>query len=325
MYNFLASFAGKNDRFRSAMYDLLVRVYSRKSLRKQWKKAWKQIILANVQKPVATTLHGFPAVVNTGFSYPLVARTNGQFNNPLLQLAHQVHQAKQRPIYVIDVGAAIGDTVFFLQGNMPGAFEKILCVDGDKDFFSYLEKNMQQFPFVQSVNTLLSSESRMEKSLVRLHAGTASAQGDSEVEAISLDELVEQTGMPQVDLLKIDTDGFDGKVLLGAKNILSQHKPAVIFEWHPILVSKTGNQTHEAFDILASSGYNKFVFFTKYGQFSHFMNHVDHAALSSLSQLCFNNKHDDDWHYDVVALNDDAIDAVQLAEAAFAKKKKSVI
>jgi FkbM family methyltransferase len=253
-----------------------------------------------------------------------VARSHKSFNNPLIELAHQLFNNKGRPLIVIDVGAAVGDTVFLLHSNLPGAFGKILCIDGDREFFNYLKQNMQQFTFVDCENALLSSQGGEERSLVRIHAGTASSQGDNVVQSTTLDRLLSDKKIGHVDLLKIDTDGFDGKVLAGAKEILTQSKPPVIFEWHPILIQKTGNNVNEPFKILAEFGYDQFLFYTKYGVFSHFMTGCNTREIGLLSQVCINGRHDEDWHYDVIAVPNNSVNVVALAEASFAKRKKSI-
>jgi FkbM family methyltransferase len=288
MYKAFGLLAARSSSFRSYMYNSLVE--SGKYDSSYWKKAWKRVILKLVDKPVNTKLHGFHAKVNCGFSYPLVARQNKQFNNPLVQLAYQTYKSKGQPITLIDVGAAVGDTVFLLHSNLDGAFKKILCVDGDTEFYSYLQQNMQQFPFVECVNALLSDTSTTEKELVRIHAGTASAQGENERQSIALDELIIQRSISQVDVLKIDTDGFDGKVLSGAQRILKNLQPNVIFEWHPILLNQTNNDIYQPFEVLANSGYSTFIFYTKFGTFNHFMMDVSREELSSLAEICIQGK-----------------------------------
>jgi len=53
------------------------------------------------------------------------------------------------------------------------------------------------------------------------------------------------------------------------------------------------------------------VFFTKYGQFSHFGD----ACLDQLERLCVTSQTLPDWHYDVVALHSSSeIDEVVLAD-----------
>ncbi len=322
MIGVISSQMTKRIHFRSFIYNFYIQNFQKKWFSKSVRKRWYQIILLHKNQPVNSSLHGYKAIMNCGFSYPIVIRMYKDFNNALLQLAYEVFELKNRKINLIDIGAAIGDTVFYLQSNLGDKFEKILCIDGDSEFFGYLDKNMRQFSNVQCVQALLSDKVQTEKELVRTHAGTASAQGTDLVNAITLDELLQQYEMPSVDLLKIDTDGFDGKILRGSIETLKKFRPFIIFEWHPILITQTGNSIKEVFEVLNEHGYEQFLFFTKYGNFSHFMKGMRHEEIDWLTKICLNGQHENDWHYDVVALPDNSINKISLAETAYAKKKK---
>jgi FkbM family methyltransferase len=323
MYKVLRSLAGRNTWFRSLIYNFYTANSQKKWFKKYWKKGWHRIILKNIDKPVHTRLHGYKAIVNCGFTYPLVTRIYKQFNNPLLELVYQVSVAKGRKLVLADIGAAVGDTVFLLQSNLPGKFEKIICIDGDAEFFSYLQKNMRQFPFVKCLHALLSDKERQEKNLIRTHAGTASAQGRQHVISVALDNLLAEESIT-IDLLKIDTDGFDGKILCGALCLLKKQLPYIIFEWHPVLYSKTGNDVFLPFKILEDAGYHEFVFFNKYGLFSHFMNGVKKEEIELYQHISLSGEFDNDWHYDIVALpKHTVVNKLELAECSFAKNKTS--
>ena len=60
-----------------------------------------------------------------------------------------------------------------------------------------------------------------------------------------------------VDVIKIDTDGYDGQVLQGARQVLRTHRPSVVFEWHPILLAAVDQDWATPFEVLvegATSG-----------------------------------------------------------------------
>jgi hypothetical protein len=104
-------------------------------------------------------------------------------------------------------------------------------------------------------------------------------------------------------VIKIDTDGFDGKVLAGTQRTLAESEPAVIFEWHPILLKACGQSTTVPFDVLMNHGYRTFVWFTKHGDHSHVESPHDAARTAQLEQMCLLGEGPEpDWHYDVVAL-----------------------
>ena len=51
-------------------------------------------------------------------------------------------------------------------------------------------------------------------------------------EAISLDDFVFQEGYPPANLIKIDVEGGEGKVIIGAQRLLKKFKPVIICELH---------------------------------------------------------------------------------------------
>jgi FkbM family methyltransferase len=290
-----------------------------------WEKIWKKFVVPNSGKSSLITIHNKQCHVPIGYMYPIFARNFKQYNNPLLELAFETYQNKKKRINIIDVGAAIGDTIALIEANIPNVIEKGICIDGDKQFFSFLERNFKDRKDILCVQALLSDSSSIkENELIRTHLGTASAQGVNKQLAKTLDELSHEHNFPKIDLLKIDVDGFDGKVLNGSKNLISKDKPNIIFEWHPILYEKTKNDPFTPFKVLNTLQYSNFIFYTKYGSFSHLMVDVNIAELKFLVALCLGNKHDFDWHYDVIAIPDiSTINLQSLAELSFSKNAKS--
>jgi FkbM family methyltransferase len=288
-----------------------------------WKSLWK---LGNrkFDGPVTSVIHGRSVIVNFGYLYPYLARKFPLYNHPLLELVYQVFAAKGAAINLVDVGAAVGDTVLLVEANCPGMVDRFYCIDGDAEFFGYLQNNLGADPKATLYFALLSSVSGQERALIRTHRGTASAQSDQMVASCTLDSLLSAPTMKAVDLLKIDVDGFDGRVIAGATAVLRSQAPAVIFEWHPILCKQTNNSWLEHFEVLSEAGYERFVWFTKFGSFSHVSRSIDREAISVMADVCLRNQHRDDWHYDIVALHGRSrVDSVALAELRFAKRRRS--
>lgn len=70
------------------------------------------------------------------------------------------------------------------------------------------------------------------------------------VETISLDEFVFQEGYPAPNLIKIDVEGEEARVLMGANRLLREHKPIIICELH------NRESIQESFDALMRLGYD---------------------------------------------------------------------
>ncbi len=59
-----------------------------------------------------------------------------------------------------------------------------------------------------------------------------SRQKEFTLETITLDEFIFRQGHPPPNLIKIDTEGEEGKVLIGARKLLEKFKPMIICEIH---------------------------------------------------------------------------------------------
>lgn len=317
----------RDDKLASLVYNFLLdwqHLENHPRLGRLWRHMW-QAACDKFTTQVSTNIHGRRAIVNFGHTYPLYARRYKRWNNPLLELVAQVHHHKQRPISLIDVGAAVGDTALLIDANCPGMVGDYYCVEGEPEFFALLQENIGSWHTVHPIRALLSDKSEDIPNLTRTHAGTASAQGNSLERAITLDSLfTESRPDTTIDVLKIDVDGYDGRVLRGSQDLLKKHRPAVIFEWDPSLCQKTGNNWLDHFIGLNELSYNRFIWFSKYGDFSHFTTGLDSAAINRMATVCLSNRHDWNWHYDIIALPDEAPEMEeQLATLSFAKKRRS--
>jgi FkbM family methyltransferase len=71
-----------------------------------------------------------------------------------------------------------------------------------------------------------------------VHGGTAmSSEG---VPTITIDDFVTSRGIERLDFIKIDTDGHEFDVLLGAKNTIERFRPQIIFELGQYVMEERG-------------------------------------------------------------------------------------
>jgi len=310
----------------SLLFNFLLRLYWLEKYpyaSKAWYSAW-QASCRRLSVPVRTTIHGRKVIVNYGHTYPLTTRRFRTFDNPIVELVFQTSSVIRRPITLVDVGANIGDTILVLEANCPGMVGEFLCVDADSEFFAYLKNNLAHLKGGKFLCTLLSASDGVERSLVRHMTSTASALGGAEMAAQTLDSAVAVSGFQRIDVLKTDVDGMDGKVLLGAREILAKHQPAVIFEWHPLLCRRASNNWSDHFDALEQCGYEHFLWYTKYGEFSHYSVRGERGGLAMLAELCLRSQLYQDWHYDVIALPSQSfLCHLPVAEMAYAKMRGS--
>jgi FkbM family methyltransferase len=133
----------------------------------------------------------------------------------------------------VDVGAHVGNhTVFFAQvlGLRTIAFEP------NPASFRYLKANISANAVGDKCQTHnLAVGHERGRALLRLHGAERNSAavgvqlaGKGDVEVITLDEALREE--PQVDIMKIDVEGFEARVLEGAQATIARHRPLVYVE-----------------------------------------------------------------------------------------------
>lgn len=247
------------------------------------------------------TVFGLPdgtsLLIDAASPFQAWTRALPTYNMPFLGLIGAAATALGRGVVVVDVGAGVGDTARLALAHHQSQIRTIYCIEADPEFFELLQANAT--PKMIPKRKLLGDESGDAPSLVRHHAGTSAPQGDLRLQTETLDDVL--LGAP-VDVLKTDVDGFDGRVLRGARRTLRQNVPFVLFEWHPQLYSLSGSDLYEPFKVLEGCGYSDFVFFNKYGMFAFAVNQ-DQLRLDRLAEICLEGGVAlPDWHFDVAAV-----------------------
>lgn len=158
---------------------------------------------------------------------------------------------KEKPI-VIDVGAHIGDyskdvlsinrkAIVFAFEPHPNSYKKLIenIVSDNFKAFNYAVGERRGKVKIYDYSTLNgSSHATLYEDVIKdLHKGTPISH---EVEMITIDEFLKSENIEVVDLLKIDTEGYEFNVLLGCKETLRARKiKAIQFEFNEMnIVSK---------------------------------------------------------------------------------------
>jgi FkbM family methyltransferase len=72
----------------------------------------------------------------------------------------------------------------------------------------------------------------------------------------TLDTLVERAGLQRIDVIKIDTDGYELEVLRGSQKIIEQFRPTLIVEINEALATR-GHTHQDLFNVLLDLKYDK--------------------------------------------------------------------
>jgi FkbM family methyltransferase len=70
----------------------------------------------------------------------------------------------------------------------------------------------------------------MNRILPETGEGERGPIGSDVIEIVALDDFAAERGLPPIDLIKIDVEGYEMNVLRGAQGILRQHRPILFIE-----------------------------------------------------------------------------------------------
>ena len=76
-----------------------------------------------------------------------------------------------------------------------------------------------------------------------------------QIQVTSLDLFTKENNIKQIDLIKIDAEGSEYDVLLGAQNIISAFKPIIILALHPPLIKNNGHNIEDIYEFLIAHNY----------------------------------------------------------------------
>ena len=128
---------------------------------------------------------------------------------------------------IVDVGANIGDTAAMIASYCQN---KMILIEVSDYFLQILRKNILKIPNETIIQSVFISDGSSTQGLLYHWGGTAFFQEDTDegikVNTAKIADIVEE----ETCFIKVDTDGFDFKILLSSIDWLSDNKPGIIFE-----------------------------------------------------------------------------------------------
>ncbi len=160
----------------------------------------------------------------------------------------------------IDVGANIGYHTLRMARSV-GADGRVIAIEPAPRAVARLRRNLalNTFPNVEVVVAALGDHDAELAELQLQSSYPLSGRGAAErtlARVARLDTLVLERQLNRVDLIKIDVDGQEAKVLRGAGGTLERFRPALFFELTPSVVEAGGDSIEELFASLVALGYS---------------------------------------------------------------------
>jgi FkbM family methyltransferase len=158
--------------------------------------------------------------------------------------------------FAIDVGANIGNhTLYFSK-----FFKKVFSFEANKDIFQVLNLNSRLKSNIKVYNYAASDQNK--KGFLDIDISNISGSGlsnniinfKSNTKCKKLDSLFKNE--KKIQLIKIDVEGKELEVLLGAKNILLNNMPIILFEHNLQNFDEKGNS--KCISYLSTMGYKTY-------------------------------------------------------------------
>ena len=203
---------------------------------------------------------------------------------------------------IIDVGANCGDTIIPM--FYKNKYKKYFGIEPDDLFFKYLEKNINQNKLSKQIKIYKNFITSKKKiGLLGGSSGTKKfipSKSNKIENQISLDNFVNVNCIKNLELIKIDTDGYDYDVLKSGNKIIKKFKPIIFFECQ-IDNKKNIDKYMEEIENLKNFFYN-FYFFDNFGNFivkSSNLDQIRELLGYVYNQNNFKNK--SIYYYDILA------------------------
>ncbi len=184
---------------------------------------------------------------------------------------------------IIDVGGHKGETIDFFLKNFN--VNKIISFEPSPINFSYLKKNFlkleKKFKKTEIMIENFGIGQKKEKLKLKQHSESSSSTindfnleskyfkkknkllnlnenffKEIEISIITLDQFIQNKNLKEIDLLKIDTEGFEYEVLTGAKDKLNLIN-FVMFEHHYDDMLKKNYTFHDIHSLLKMNNFKK--------------------------------------------------------------------
>jgi FkbM family methyltransferase len=169
----------------------------------------------------------------------------------------------------IDIGANVG-AYSLVASRFVGRSGKVIAFEPVGAVFQRLSENISLNGLT---NTVAEKKAVLDKNGItdiylsdRENMGMSSifninpGKGKSEkVEAVTLDDYIEKSGISMISLIKIDIEGSEMLALKGMQRIIERMHPRIMIELKEETLTLSGYQAQNITDLLVKAGYNKFI------------------------------------------------------------------
>jgi FkbM family methyltransferase len=229
---------------------------------------------------VRRTVRGVTLALPWGHRLPDYVDAFPEYGQNLIAVASALAAHRRGTLRVVDVGANVGDSALQI---LHATDCRILCVEGDGHWVKWLRRNVSDEHRISVEPSLLALDNAHPLSPVRAHGTTqfrpTAVAGIGGVTALQIRE--RHPDFALVDLIKIDTDGYDCALAIGLASAWAASTPVMFFEFDPIMALSLGqSDPWRVFEELSAFGYISGVVWNNFGGL------IGYGSLAECASLC---------------------------------------
>jgi FkbM family methyltransferase len=269
-----------------ALNDALLKMGPRHALRSPLDRARR--VLLRFSDPVISNRVG-NSVLRMPLSHDLPhhQKTFPNYSLNLGRIAGIVRAARP-DLAAVDVGANVGDSVAILRSSGP---LPVLAIEGNRHYFELLHENASALGPHLYLRCAMVGTAPAGGGAMHEYGGSAyyveGKEDGSPVPFVTLTTLINET--PELAgrklLIKVDTDGLDGKILKSEEQLLASRRPVVFFEYDPFHFQRYGDDGFAVFDTFRRAGYTDLMVYENTGEYRMSLGLDQEAELRELHQL----------------------------------------
>jgi len=160
---------------------------------------------------------------------------------------------KINPKLIVDAGAYSGLSTLYYASKYPSA--KIIAIEPEKSNFSLLEEQTKNLPNVQRINAGLWSKNAFLKILNpdvdkwAFRITEVDETSNYDVKAITINEVLKQSGFDKIDILKLDIEGSEKELFTNNYDSWINKVNIIVIELHDRIIEGCTESLYNAIDI----------------------------------------------------------------------------
>jgi FkbM family methyltransferase len=226
-------------------------------------------------------LHSYDLVLPFDHALPRIKKQAPLYSENIGRLSRYL-DTLYPGLAMIDIGANVGDSAAIIRSY--GAGGPILCIEGSPTYFALPQRNKEVNALALSLEcSFVDCQSGKCDGTLRIEKGTAalSQERGSLTSARSLVDILNSwPEFKYARLLKLDTDGFDNRIIAGSAPWLAKTRPWLFWEFDPVLDRQHRGPGTSVFQTLADCGYGPLALYANTGEF------LCSASVESHEWLC---------------------------------------